>query len=393
MVFFVAEQRSLLETLYPQAADEYCLLLKQLGDFLEGEVAPTAAETDRRRLFPRANVQKLFTQGLTELPFPREAGGLGYPYTVYVAALEMTAKACASTAITLAIHGTVCEGVSLFGSPELKKRYFKLLISGEKLASFALTEPEAGSDARSMKTSAEPRGDHYYLKGSKMFITNGGEADVYCVFARAPEGYVALLVDRNLEGLRVGGNIEKMGIRGSRLTEVFLDGCRVPRENLLGVEGEGFTYAKHMLTRGRVTVAALSVGIAQAAYEKSLAYSRERIQFAQPISNFQLIQEKIANMAIQINAARAFTYQTAALRDRDKLTATHAAQAKILASETALRVCDEAIQIHGGFGYTDDADVHRHWRDARLMTIGEGTSEILRLLVAREALKLKKQPR
>jgi alkylation response protein AidB-like acyl-CoA dehydrogenase len=298
--------------------------------------------------------------------------------------MEMCGKACASTALSLAIHGTCCEGLRLFGSHEQKKKYLPQMISGKMLAGFSLTEPGAGSDARNLQTQARLDGNDWVINGTKMFTTNGGYCELYFLFAKTPKGPSAFLVDAKT--VKSSRHIEKLGCRGSVTSEVVLENTRVPRQNLVGVEGEGFEYAKRMLFGGRVTVGALTVGIAQAAFDKAVSYSKQRSAFGKPISDFEMIQAKIADMLTGINASRLMVYRAARLKDEGKPFESEAAQAKLMATESGLNVCNEAIQIHGGYGYADEFDVHRHWRDARLMTIGEGTSEIMRLIVSKNVL-------
>lgn len=387
MTLFRKELRDAIKMLYPSNSSDFMLLLESFGEFLEKEIMPTAKRIDAEKIFPRDNLDKLFKQGFTSMPFQSQYGGLGLPYLIYTAAMEMLGMTCASTGISISIHGTTCAGIERFGTEEQKVKYMKPLMLGQKLGAFALTEPHSGSDAGALQTRAKSQDGNYVLGGSKIFISNGGKADVYLVFAKTDKGPSAFLVDRDRNGLRIGKNIEKMGIRGSTLTEVFLEDCIVPKENLLGKEGHGFEYAKQLLQSGRITVAALSVGIAQIAFEKSLAYSKNRVAFGKPISQFQMIRQKLADMSTAISAARQLTYMAAWLKQNEKEFALQATQAKLFASEAAMKVSDEAIQIHGGYGYADEFDIHRHWRDARMMTIGEGTSEIMRLIISHSLLK------
>ncbi len=382
--FFRPEQRDIIEMMYRSEGEEYSLLLESLGDFFEKEIEPRARDIDLKAEFPKENMRKLFQQGFTSMSFPKEFRGLELPWPVYVAAMEMCGKACASTALSLAIHGTCCEGVRMFGSPELKKRYLPRMVSGEALAGFSLTEPGSGSDARNMMTQARGEGNDWVVNGTKMFTTNGGHCETYFLFAKTPKGPSAFIVDA--DRAKSSKHIEKLGCRGSVTAEVVFENTRVPKENMVGVEGEGFEYAKRMLYGGRVTVAALTVGIAQAAFDKAVKYSKERTAFGQAIASFEMIKEKLAVMLTEINASRLMTYQAARLKDKGRPFESEAAQAKLLATESGLRVCNEAIQIFGGYGYADEFDVHRHWRDARLMTIGEGTSEIMKLVISKNIL-------
>jgi alkylation response protein AidB-like acyl-CoA dehydrogenase len=384
MPFFRGEQREAIEMMYGQDAAEYNLLLDSLGDFFEKEIEPTARDIDLKAEFPKRNMARLFEQGFTSISFPKEYGGLDLPWPVYVAAMEMCGKACASTALSLAIHGTCCEGIRLFGNAEQKKKYIPALASGKMLAGFSLTEPGAGSDARNLQTQAKLEGNEWVINGTKMFTTNGGFCELYFLFAKTPKGPSAFLVDG--KSARASRHIEKLGCRGSVTSEVVLENSRVPKENLVGIEGNGLEIAKKMLFGGRITVGALTVGIAQAAFDKAVNYSKQRSAFGKPISDFEMIQSKLADMLTEINASRLMVYRAARLKSEGKPFESEAAQAKIIATESGLRVCNEAIQIHGGYGYADEFDVHRHWRDARLMTIGEGTSEIMRLIVSKNIL-------
>ncbi len=384
MPFYRPEQKDIIEMMYGPAAEEYHLLLDSLGDFFEKEIEPRAREVDLKAEFPRESMSKLFQQGFTSTSFPKEYGGLELPWPVYVAAMEMCGKACASTALSIAIHGTCCEGLRMFGSSDLKKKYLSQMISGEALAGFSLTEPGSGSDAKNMKTQARLEGNGWVINGTKMFTTNGGYCQVYFLFAKTPKGPSAFIVDA--DQAKSSRHIEKLGCRGSVTAEVVLENAKVPKDNLVGVEGEGFEYAKRMLYGGRVTVAALTVGIAQAAFDKAVKYGKERTAFNQPIANFEMIREKLALMLTQINSSRLMAYRAARLKDLHRPFESEAAEAKLLATESGLSVCNEAIQIFGGYGYADEFDVHRHWRDARLMTIGEGTSEIMKLVIAKNIL-------
>jgi butyryl-CoA dehydrogenase len=382
MTFFTSNQRKIIAMMYPSQADDYSQLLESFGAFVEKEILPTAKEIDRQGIFPKENMDRIFRQGFTNIPYQPDLGGLGLPYPVYVACMELVAKACASTAISLAIHGTICDGIFQFGNRVQHELYLKDMIAGRKLGAFALTEPGAGSDARAMTTEAKLESDGWHIKGEKMYITNSGKADSYFVFARTAKGHASIIVPKEARGFSHGANIPKMGLRGSTLMGLNFDDVIVPRESLIGQDGEGFEYAKRMLLSGRITVAAISVGIAQTALEKSIMYSKERSAFGHRVSDFQITRSKIADMASEINAARLMTYYAGYLKDKKADFSTEACEAKLYSTEAALRVCNEAIQIHGGYGYTDEADVHRHWRDAKLMTIGEGTSEIMKVIIS-----------
>jgi butyryl-CoA dehydrogenase len=287
--------------------------------------------------------------------------------------------------MSMGIHNTVSEGVNRIGNEIQRKAFLPDLMSGSKLAAFSLTEPSSGSDAKTMKTRATRSGKDYVFQGSKTFITNAGEADLYLVFSSASAGPSAFIVESRAEGVGFGEDIPKLGMKGSRTSEVFFRDCRVPAANLIGEEGKGFEYAKEMLNSSRVVMAAICVGIAQHAYDTAIRYSVERRISGNSVSEFQITKEKISDMIMEINAARHLYLTAARLREMDSDYSSEAAQAKLFATEASARVCDRAIQIFGGYGYTNP-DIHRHWRDARLLTIGEGTSEILRLLVARKEL-------
>jgi butyryl-CoA dehydrogenase len=387
MPFYTEEQSKIISSFFPEHSEEYNGLLESFGEFVSKEIVPTARSTDKQGIFPKENLEKIFRQGFTNIPYPQELEGLGLPYPIYIACMELVGKACASTAISLAIHGTVCDGLFQFGNHDQRERYLRDLITGRKLAAFALTESGTGSDARSMTTKAElVQGDSKWkINGSKMYITNSSKADVYFVFAKTAKGFASILVPKEASGFSYGANIAKLGLKGSMLMGLNFDNVQVPSENLVGVDGEGFEYAKKMLFGGRITIAALSVGIAQAALEKTISYAKEREAFGKHVSDFEITRAKVADMMTEINGARLMTYYAALLKGRKQDFGIEACEAKLYATEMALRVCNQAIQVHGGYGYTDEADVHRYWRDAKLMTIGEGTSEIMQVIISGSA--------
>jgi alkylation response protein AidB-like acyl-CoA dehydrogenase len=387
-MLYIKEQKKILTMILP-GADEYHSLLGTIGDFFEQEILPSAKKVDQEGIFPRQNLEQLQKKRIMALPFPEEYNGSGLPFPVYIAAMEMLARACANTALQVSVQGMVCEGIRLFGDDRQKKEYLreKGLVEGKRLIAFALTEPCCGSDAKSIQTKAVLSGDSYVLNGSKILITNAGEADFTLVFAKTGNGISSFVVPGETPGFTVMRVIPKLGFRGNSLSAIHLKDCRVSRENLLGKEGQGLDQAKHLLNSGRLTIAAIAVGIAQAAYERALSYSKQRKAFGESISHFQLVQEKLADMVTGIHASRLLVYHAAELKDKGEDIASEAAQAKLFASETSVRICDEAIQIHGGYGYIDEYDVHRYWRDARMLTIGEGTSDMLRLLIAHLAIK------
>jgi alkylation response protein AidB-like acyl-CoA dehydrogenase len=385
---FAPGHERLLASLYgAEAAGGHAALLRSLSGALEQKVVPLSLPIDQGKEDIRKARKVLFDQGLCRLPHASEWGGLGVPFGVFAMAMELAGAADASTAMSLGIHNTVAEAVERFGSPTQKKRLLPALLSGRKLAAFALTEPSSGSDARAMKTTALKGPSQYVIDGSKMFITNAGEADVYLVFASMGSGHGAFLVEASSKGLKVGGELnEKLGMRGSRTAEVRLVTCRVGEEALLGEEGAGFEQAKQLLDSSRIVMGMICVGIARDAYGKALSYSKRRELFGKKLSDMQLTREKLADAAIQINAARLMCMHAARLKEAGEPYSSEAAQAKVLATEMAVRTCDGAVQLLGGYGYTSD-DVHRHLRDARLLTIGEGASEVLRMLVASHELE------
>lgn len=387
-MFYLEEQKKILNMLFPDCG-EYDATLESIGIFLEKELMPGAKKIDQEEVFPRSNLEKSAEKGIMAMPFPRQFNGSGLPLPVYISALEMLARACANTALPVSVHYMVCEGIRFLGDDRQKREFLveRGLVEGRNLIAFALTEPCCGSDAKSIQTKAVLSGDMYILNGSKTLISNPGEADFVLVFARTEKDLAAFIVPKGTPGFEVTSPIPKLGFRGNKLAAIRLRDCEVPRENLLGEEGRGLECAKHILNAGRLTIAAIAVGIAQAAYEKALSYSKRRKAFGSSIADYQMVQEKLANMVVGINAARLLTYYASNLKEKGENIVSEASQAKLFSAEVALRVCDDAIQIHGGYGYIDGYDVHRHWRDARLLTIGEGTSEILRLLIAHLALK------
>ena len=352
---------------------------------MEKEILPVSPKIDAGEAKIPGLRKRLFEQGMSQIAFPEEYGGLGLPFSVYANAVELLGTADASIALSVEIHNAVAEGLNRFGSAAQKKKYLPNLLTGKTLASFTLTEPASGSDAGTMATTAEKRSGEYVIRGSKMFITNAGEADLYMVFARTKKGPSCFLVEAPNPGMTFGADLKKLGMKGSRTSEVVFSDCRVPEQNLVGEEGKGADYAKEILHGARIIVAALNVGIAQIAYDKSVAYAKTRRAFGKSISEFQLIRQKVADMKTEINAGRLLYFYASAIKDSGKDFSSEASQAKVFSTEMSLRVCDSAIQIQGGYGYTTD-ELHRHWRDARLLTIGEGTSEVLRMLIARREL-------
>lgn len=381
---FNDEHRQVLRSNYPDAGD-IPELLGALAGFLQDKVVPNSAKYDEGSASIGDARRGILKQGVCQIPFPTSYEGLGLPFGAYSLAIELVGAADAGIALSIAIHNTAAEGIFRFGSEAQKKRYIPDIITGRKIASFALTEPTSGSDAKAMGTRAARDSDGYVITGSKSFITNAGEADVYFVFATTDKGPSAFIVEKSNSGITFGEDLPKLGMRGSRTSEVRFEGCRVPMDALVGEEGMGFEYAKAMLNGSRIVMGSLCVGVAQIAFDKAVEYAKSRKAFGSSISDFQLIREKVADMKTGISAGRLLCMHAARLRDAGDDYSSEAAQAKVYSTEMSADVCDSAIQIFGGYGYTT-GDVHRHWRDARLLTIGEGTSEVLRLLIARREL-------
>jgi butyryl-CoA dehydrogenase len=372
--------------------EEQRLVRDMVRDFAAKEIAPRAAEVDKTEEFPADNIRKMAELGLLGLPYPEEYGGGGGDYLSYAIAVEEIARACGSTALIYAAHVSLgCGPIYSFGTKAQKEKWLPRLCSGEGLGAFGLTEPEAGSDAGSTRTVAVRDGDSYVLNGSKMWITSGAIADVVTCTAKTDpsagtRGISCFLVERGTPGFIPGKNEPKMGLKGSVTSALSLENCRVPAENLLGEEGEGFRQMLITLDAGRISIGAMALGLAQAALDEAVRYSKERVQFGQPIAKFQAIQWMIADMATEIDAARLLVYRAASLKDAGRPFTKQAAMAKLYASEVAERAGFKAIQIHGGYGYSREYPVERIYRDQRLCTIGEGTSEIQRLVIAREVL-------
>jgi butyryl-CoA dehydrogenase len=375
-----------------ELSDEQRMVQALAREFAEQEVKPVAAECDREARFPHATVKRMGELGLLGIAVPEQWGGGGADSVSYVLALEELAFACASHAVIMSVNSSlVCEPLLRFGTPEQHERFLRPLASGQGLGCFALTEPQAGSDARNQATSARPAGDHYVLDGRKAFVTNGRESTVALVFAqtdpaKAHHGISAFLVEKGTPGFLVPKVEDKLGLRASDTAEFVFEGCRVPAENRLGAEGQGFTVALKALDGGRIGIAAQAVGIARAGLEASVQYARERRSFGVPIGQHQMIQWMLADMATNIDAARLLVWRAASLKDRGQPYATAASMAKLFAAEMAMKVATDAIQVHGGYGYIKDYPVERFFRDAKITQIYEGTSQIQRLVIAREIL-------
>ena len=363
-------------------------------EFAQKEIAPYAAEWDRTREFPAALYEKMGAQGLMGLPFPEEYGGAGADAIALALAIEEIAKADGSVGLNYAAHiGLGATPIYLFGSEAQKQKWLTPLAKGEGLGALSLTEPSGGSDlAGSVKTTARLDGDEWVLNGSKLYVTSGKVARSIIVLCKTEEGkghrgLSLIIVPRDAPGLVIGKLESKMGLHTSLTTQVFLENCRVPRENLIGDAGKGFRYTMQVLDGGRIGIAAMALGLGEAALEASVKYAEQRNAFGKPIAEFQAIQHMIADSAIELQAARLLIYQAAMLKQNGKPFSLQAAQAKLFATEAADRACWKAIQIHGGAGYLSDFPVERYYRDNRLLLIGEGTSEVQRMIIARALLQ------
>ena len=361
--------------------------------YAEKELKPVASRLDHDGVYPQAQLEKLGAMGLMGVFVPEQLGGSGLDRVAYVAALEEISKVWASLGVIMSVNNSlVCGPLVRFGTEAQKKRYLPRVASGEWLGCYALTEPSAGSDAGSIQTQANRAGEDYVLNGSKVFTTNGSRANLAIVYAvtdpsSGKNGISAFLVERQTSGYIVDKIEDKLGLNSSETAALRFENCRVPRENLLGHEGEGLRIALETLDGGRIGIAAQALGIAQACLEESLSYSQERKQFGEPIANFQAIQWMLADMATEIDAARLLTYRAASLQQQGKNVTREAAMAKLFASESSNRAAYKAVQIFGGYGYIKDFPVERFFRDARVTTLYEGTSEIQRLIIARQLLR------
>jgi butyryl-CoA dehydrogenase len=375
-----------------QLTEEQQMIQAMVRDFAREEILPTASERDRTGEFPAEIVKKMGGLGLMGMSVPAQYNGAGVDTVSYSVALQEVAYACASTAVVMSVHNSVaCGPIYLYGSEYLKETYLKPLAAGEKIGSFALTEAGAGSDPASQKSKAFRDGDDYVINGTKMFITTGKNSDItvvtaYTDTAKRHRGISAFVVEKGTPGFYVGKEEEKMGLRASDTVELIFDDCRVPAKNLLGQEGDGFVIAMASLDGGRIGIASQSVGLAQACLDAAVAYARERVQFNKPIARFQGIRWMIADMATQLEAARLLTFNAAAMKDRGESFSAAASMAKVFASETANKVAYQALQIHGGYGYIRDFPLERYYRDVRVFTIYEGTSEIQRRVIANHVI-------
>ena len=379
-------------------SDEQLMIQSMVREFSRKAIAPTAAERDRTKEFPADNLKKMAELGLLGMMIPAEYGGEGADTISYVLALSEIAYSCASTAVVMSVHNSiVCESILRFGSEAQKKKYLPKLAAGKMLGAFGLTEPEAGSDPVSQVTAAVRDGDTYLINGTKRFTTTGKNSQLVIVTAKTDEsqrhrGISAFLVEKGTPGFKVGHMEDKMGLRASDTTDLLFDDCRVPDGNLLGREGEGFKLAMTALDGGRIGIAAQSIGVAQAALDASIRYAKQRSQFGQKIAKFQGLRWMIADMATELEAARQLTMSAAAMKDQKAKFTRQASMAKLFASEMVNRITAQAIQIHGGYGFTKDYEVERYYRDARVFTIYEGTSEIQRVVISNHLLKDKRTP-
>ena len=369
-------------------SEEHIQLQQTFREFAENEVKPLAKELDETERFPTETVQKMAEMGMMGLPIPEELGGSGVDQLGYVLAVEELSKVCATTGIILSAHTSLCcWPIMTFGTEEQKEKYLKPLASGQKLGAFALTEPSAGTDASMQKSTAVLDGDHYILNGNKVFITNAGAADVFIVFAmtdkeQGTRGITAFILERDMPGFTMGKPENKMGLRASSTCELVFDNVRVPVENRLGAEGQGFKIAMATLDGGRIGIASQALGIAQGAFEHALEYSKERVQFGKPICQQQIVSFKLADMATKLRCARFLIYSAAELKEHHEPYGMEAAMAKQYASDISLEVTNDALQIFGGSGYLKGMEVERAYRDAKITTIYEGTNEIQRVVIA-----------
>jgi hypothetical protein len=381
--------------LYPfRLTEEQEQLRKEIRDFCAREIQPHIMEWDEASEFPLKTIKKLGEMGLLGIIFPPEYGGSGMGYVDYVLAVEELSAVDGSIGITVAAHNSLGSNhIFIAGNEAQRRKYIPKLATGEWLAAWALTEPGSGSDASSARTTAVKKGDHYILNGTKTFITNGHYADAIVVIAvtdktKGTHGLSAFVVDKDAKGFRPGKKENKLGLRASCTSELIFEDCEIPAENLLGVEGEGFVDAMRILDGGRISIAALSLGIGRGALDCALKYVKERRQFGKAIAEFQGIQWKLADMATELDAARLLTQRAAVLKDSGIKITRESAMAKLFASEVAVKICDESVQLHGGYGFIKDYPAEKYYRDVKLCTIGEGTSEIQRMVIAREILKV-----
>jgi alkylation response protein AidB-like acyl-CoA dehydrogenase len=383
-----------MNELYSKDQKEHLRLIEESArDFAEKNIRPHVMEWDEAQTFPVETMKKMGELGFLGVLVPHEYGGSGFGYQEYISVIKEIARVCGSIGLSVAAHNSLCTGhIMYFGNEEQKKKWLPKLATGEWIGAWGLTETATGSDAGGMTTTAMPDGDHWILNGSKNFITHAISGDVAVVIARTGEkgdsrGMTAFVVEKGTKGFSAGKKENKLGMRASETACLFFENCRVPKENILGKLGEGFIQAMKVLDGGRISIAALSLGIAQGAFDAALQYSQEREQFGQQIAKFQAISFKLADMATKIHGAELMIRHAGDLKNAHKKVTQEGAMAKYYASEICVQVAEEGIQIHGGYGYTKDYPAEKFWRDSKLCTIGEGTSEIQKLVISRNLLK------
>jgi alkylation response protein AidB-like acyl-CoA dehydrogenase len=376
-----------------QLTDEQQQLQQSVREFAQQEIGPNVMKWDESEEFPTGVIKQLGRMGIMGIIFPPEYGGAGMGYVEYVIAVEELSKVDGSVGIIVAAHNSLCSNhIFIAGSENQKRKYISKLATGEWIGSWAITEPGSGSDAAGARMSAVRKGDRWVLNGTKTFCTNGHEADVMVAIAvtdksKGTHGLSAFVIEKGTKGFRPGKKENKLGLRASATSEMIFEDCEIPLENLVGKEGEGFVDSMRVLDGGRISIAALSLGIGQGATDAALKYSKERKQFGKAISDFQAIQFKLADMQTELDAARLLTYRAATMKDAGKKTTLESAMAKYFASEVAVKCANEGVQIHGGYGFTKDYPAEKYYRDVKLCTIGEGTSEIQKMVIARNLLK------
>jgi len=379
--------------LYFELTEEQRMIYDMTKRFSEEELKPKAEEVDREHKYPAESVAKMAELGLMGMVFPEQYGGGGMDYVSYAIAIEEISRHCASTGVVMSAHTSLCAApIYYFGTEEQKKKFLTPLAQGQKIGCFGMTEAGAGTDSAGTRTTAKLDGDNYIVNGTKNFITNGNEADIAVVMVRTGEhkhkGLSMIIVEKGTPGFSVGKLEDKLGILGSSTVELVFEEVKVPKDNLLGSEGEGFKIGMHTLDGGRIGIASQALGIAKGSLEESVEFGKTREQFGQPVINFQALQWMIADMATRLDAARLLTWRAAKLKDKgDVRYSKEAAMAKLFASETAMWAATKAIQIHGGYGYTKDYPVERYFRDAKITEIYEGTSEVQRLVIAQSLIK------
>ncbi|MDL2236715.1 acyl-CoA dehydrogenase [Christensenellaceae bacterium OttesenSCG-928-K19] len=372
---------------------EHQMLQKLYQDFAEREVKPLAAELDEEERFPDETLVKLRQNGMMGVSYPKEYGGQGCDMLANVLLIEEIAKVCATTAVILAVHSSLVPSILLkHGSEEQKQKYLTPLMKGDYLGAFAITEANAGTDAAAQQTKADRDGDYYILNGSKLFITNAGKADVYLVLAvtdktKRSRGISAFVIEKGMEGFTIGPKEKKMGLRGSSTCEIIFENCKVPKENRIGAEGKGYSIALGALDIGRIGIAAQALGIAEGAFDETVQYVKERKQFGKPLAAFQNTQFTLAAMKAKIDAAKLLVYRAALAKDNQKVFSLEAATAKLFASETAMEVTTQFLQLFGGYGYMRDYPIERMMRDAKITQIYEGTSEVQKMVISSTVLK------